>query len=201
MLNPIMGSLLRRTQRRQFAFLLWLVSLSCGVHPGHPLESSASEPALWILDSAFLWSPSYWHCYYLHLQKKLRLRKANCLIQHHSASKWQPKDSNPCSLITNCTRMKSSQLTVNVGMASSLLAVCGKEVHITEALSHLCTQLEGYLHFNQIETLDPESFQHLPKLERLFLHNQISHLVPGTFNHLESMKRLFLPDVWQTPCR
>lgn len=24
-----------------------------------------------------------------------------------------------------------------------------------------------YLHFNQIETLDPESFQHLPKLERL----------------------------------
>ncbi|XP_077003697.1 uncharacterized protein LOC143673271 isoform X3 [Tamandua tetradactyla] len=95
-------------------------------------------------------------------------------------------------MYSNCTRMKSSQLTVNVGMASSLLAVCGKEVHITEALSHLCTQLEGYLHFNQIETLDPESFQHLPKLERLFLHNQISHLVPGTFNHLESMKRLRL---------
>ncbi|XP_076979420.1 EF-hand calcium-binding domain-containing protein 11 isoform X2 [Tamandua tetradactyla] len=54
MLNPIMGSLLRRTQRRQVAFLLWLVSLSCGVRPGHPLESSASQPALWILDSAFL---------------------------------------------------------------------------------------------------------------------------------------------------
>ncbi|NXU05392.1 PXDN protein, partial [Buphagus erythrorhynchus] len=50
-----------------------------------------------------------------------------------------------------------------------------------------------YLHFNQIETLEPESFTHLPKLERLFLHNnRIAHLIPGTFSHLESMKRLRL---------
>uniref|UniRef100_A0A3Q2QIY6 Peroxidasin n=1 Tax=Fundulus heteroclitus TaxID=8078 RepID=A0A3Q2QIY6_FUNHE len=50
-----------------------------------------------------------------------------------------------------------------------------------------------YLHFNNIESLEPESFTHLPKLERLFLHNnRITQLVPGTFAHLQSMKRLRL---------
>uniref|UniRef100_A0AAV2JCT5 Peroxidase n=1 Tax=Knipowitschia caucasica TaxID=637954 RepID=A0AAV2JCT5_KNICA len=50
-----------------------------------------------------------------------------------------------------------------------------------------------YLHFNNIESLEPESFAHLPKLERLFLHNnRITQLVPGTFTHLQSMKRLRL---------
>ncbi|TWW71621.1 Peroxidasin -like protein [Takifugu flavidus] len=54
--------------------------------------------------------------------------------------------------------------------------------------------MEGkYLHFNNIESLEPESFTHLPKLERLFLHNnRISHLVPETFSHLQAMKRLRL---------
>ncbi|CAM4650438.1 unnamed protein product [Leuciscus chuanchicus] len=50
-----------------------------------------------------------------------------------------------------------------------------------------------YLHFNNIESLEPESFSHLPKLERLFLHNnRITHLALGTFSHLQSMKRLRL---------
>ncbi|XP_041668807.1 peroxidasin isoform X3 [Cheilinus undulatus] len=50
-----------------------------------------------------------------------------------------------------------------------------------------------YLHFNNIESLEPESFTQLPKLERLFLHNnRITQLVPGTFSHLQAMKRLRL---------
>uniref|UniRef100_A0A452TJJ9 Lactoperoxidase n=1 Tax=Ursus maritimus TaxID=29073 RepID=A0A452TJJ9_URSMA len=53
-----------------------------------------------------------------------------------------------------------------------------------------------YIHFNQIETLQPETFGDLLKLERLFLHNnKLSKIPAGSFSHLNSLKRLHLLDL------
>nr|XP_011763710.1 peroxidasin-like protein [Macaca nemestrina] len=50
-----------------------------------------------------------------------------------------------------------------------------------------------YIHFNQLETLQPETFGDLPKLERLFLHNnKLSKIPAGSFSNLDSLKRLRL---------
>ncbi|KAJ6665741.1 hypothetical protein lerEdw1_002111 [Lerista edwardsae] len=50
-----------------------------------------------------------------------------------------------------------------------------------------------YLHFNNLETLEPGTFSDLPKLERLFLHNnRISRIQPGAVTQLQSLKRLRL---------
>lgn len=40
---------------------------------------------------------------------------------------------------------------------------------VSKSFTLWCCFSPRYLHFNQIETLDPESFQHLPKLERLWV--------------------------------
>ncbi|XP_044311085.1 peroxidasin homolog [Varanus komodoensis] len=51
----------------------------------------------------------------------------------------------------------------------------------------------SYLHFNHLETLEPDTFSDLPKLERLFLHNnRISRIQPGAIARLGSLKRLRL---------
>uniref|UniRef100_A0A667I439 Peroxidasin like n=1 Tax=Lynx canadensis TaxID=61383 RepID=A0A667I439_LYNCA len=56
--------------------------------------------------------------------------------------------------------------------------------------------LEHYIHFNQIETLQPETFGDLVKLERLFLHNnKLSKIPAGSFSHLDSLKRLHSLDL------
>uniref|UniRef100_A0A8C5XBT8 Peroxidasin n=1 Tax=Microcebus murinus TaxID=30608 RepID=A0A8C5XBT8_MICMU len=44
-----------------------------------------------------------------------------------------------------------------------------REMKVFKSCSSPSSPFCRYLHFNQIETLDPESFQHLPKLERLRL--------------------------------